>query len=105
MIAPEGTRRFMARFASSRRAHFVEMSIRLLLGVAFISIAPAMKYSSVFGGFGWLLVATTVVLVALPWRWHHRFASWSVPLATRSMTLFAVGATLGGIALLYSLLG
>ncbi len=105
LIQPDRTRRFLHGFASSPRAHFTELFLRLVLGVSFIVRAPAMTYSTAFEGFGWVLVATTLVLLALPWQWHHRFASWSVPLATRNMTLFAVGPLLGAIVVLWSLRG
>ncbi len=105
LLQPDRTRRFLRGFARSTRAHFTELFLRLVLGVSLIVRAPAMTYSTAFEGLGWVLVATTLVLLALPWQWHHRFASWSVPLATRNMTLFAVGPLLGAIAVLWSLRG
>jgi hypothetical protein len=104
MIVPERTRRFLGGFARSARTHFAELIIRFLLGAAFIVTAPQMRLSPVFIVFGWILVGTTGVLVLIPWRWHHRFASWSVPLATRRMALFALGPLAGGVVVLYSLL-
>ncbi len=104
IIRPDDTQRFLASFASSARAHFVELSARLVLGAAFIAAAPKLKFSTLFVVFGWVLVATTLVLLAVPWTWHHRFASWSVPIATRNMALFAIGPLAGGIVVLYALL-
>jgi len=97
---PEETKTFLAGFASSARAHFLEMFIRLVVGVALVLLAPEMTFPAVFSLFGWVLVVTTLVLFAIPWRVHYRFAKWTVPLATRHMPLFAVGSLLGGLALL-----
>lgn len=105
LIRPEGTRRFLAGFAGSARAHFVELFTRLALGAALISTAPQMKLSALFAVFGWVLIATTLVLLAVPWTWHQRFAAWSVPFATRKMPLFAMGSLAVGVAVLYALLG
>jgi hypothetical protein len=104
-LRPAATKRFLSSFASSARAHVAELLVRLILGAAFIVAAPRMMFSAVFDAFGWLLVATTLVLVWIPWRWHQRFAAWSVPMATRSMPLFSVGPLVGGVVILYALLG
>lgn len=105
VLRPDATRCFLGSFASSARAHFAELFVRLALGAAFIVTAPGMKFSAVFAALGWLLVATTLVLVWVPWRWHQRFAAWSVPMATRSMTIFAIGPLAAGAVVLYALLG
>jgi hypothetical protein len=31
-------------------------------------------------------------LLLIPWQWHHEFAKWAIPLATRHMKLFGFGA-------------
>lgn len=103
IVRPESTRRFLSAFASSAQAHFVELLARLVLGGAFIAAAPGLAFSPLFVVFGWVLVATTLVLLALPWRWHSRFASWSVPIATRNMRLFGIGSFAGGVVVLCAL--
>lgn len=105
IVRPESTQRFLSGFAGSAPAHFVELFTRLVLGAAFIAAAPGLAFSPLFVVFGWMLVATTLILVALPWRWHCRFARWSVPIATRHMGLFGIGSLAGGIVVLYALLG
>ena len=100
LFRPEETRSFLAQFASSARAHFLELFIRLAVGVTLVLLAPEMKFPRVFFLSGWVLVGTTLGLFAIPWRVHHRFAKWVVPKATRNMHLFAVASLLGGLALL-----
>jgi hypothetical protein len=51
-----------------------------------------------------VLIVSSLVLLALPWRWHRRFASWAVPLATRHMALFALVSFAGGAFVILSVL-
>lgn len=64
--------------------------------------APRMRFPGIFNVFGWVVVVTTLVLMMLPWHWHHRFAMWSVPLATKNMRLFGLGSLALGVFLLLS---
>ncbi len=102
LIAPERAKSFLSSFAGSAYAHYVELGLRLVTGAAFVIYSPDMKFSVIFLVFGWVLIVTTIVLIVLPWRWHHRFASWSVPIATRHMPLFALGSLAGGVFVLVS---
>lgn len=105
IVRPARARRFLASFASSARAHFIELSARLVVGAALIMSASRMRLSGMFVIFGWVLVGTTLVLLAVPWQRHRQFAAWSVPLATRHMFLWAVGPLVGGSVVLWALLG
>lgn len=104
LARPELAKRFLASHASSARAHFLELALRLIVGTAFVFSSPQMRFSSFLLVFGWVLIGTTVALLFVPWRVHQRFAAWSVPMATRRMTLFAVGSLSGGAFVLVSLL-
>jgi uncharacterized protein YjeT (DUF2065 family) len=106
LVSPRTAKRFLSSFASSAAAHFFEMFVRLVVGVALVSYAPHMKFPGVFTVFGWVIVVTTIGLLAVPWRWHRRFATWSVPYATRNMRLFALGSlAVGAFVLLSVVLG
>jgi hypothetical protein len=54
--------------------------------------------------FGWVLVGTTLILAFVPWQLHHRFAEWSVPMATRRLPLLGIASIVGGVLLLAALL-
>lgn len=98
--APARTARFLNAFASSARAHFIEISIRLLVGAALVVAAPRLLFADVFLVFGWVIVVTSIVLLVLPWRWHQRFARAAVPPLTRRVWLFGLlSLPLGGILL------
>jgi hypothetical protein len=55
-----------------------------------------MRFATVFVAFGWVLLATTAVLLLVPWRWHQRFAQLSVPKAVRYLPLIAIASLLLG---------
>lgn len=102
LLWPQKAKAFLSSMASSARAHYFELLVRSVLGVAFILYAPHARFAGVFLLFGWVLIVTTICLLAVPWRWHHRFASWSVPQATRHMRLFALGSLAGSVFVLMS---
>lgn len=102
-LRPNPTKQFLEGFASSARVHFLELGLRLIAGAALLTSAPRMQFSALFTVLGWVLIGTTLVLAILPWRLHHRFATWSVPQATRYMPLFGAASTAAGLALLVAL--
>lgn len=106
LVAAGRAERFLRGFASSAPAHYFELLIRLVVGGSILLHAPNMLFSSAFRLFGWILVITTVVLFAVPWRWHHRFAQKSVPHAVRHLRLFGLASlALGGFILASVILG
>lgn len=104
LLVPAHAAAFLGKFASSARAHFTEQILRLVAGAAIVVFAPEMRFPELFRLFGWVLVVTAVGLLVMPWRWHHRFAGWVVPLATRRLKLLALGAFALGVFILYSAL-
>lgn len=102
LVSPERAKRFLASFAGSAPAHFLELFVRLVVGAALVLYAPHMKFAGLFAVSGWVIVVTTIGLLAVPWRWHRRFATWSVPHATRNMWLFALGSLAVGVFVLLS---
>lgn len=100
LVAPARATRFLSGFAGSARAHYLEMSIRLVVGGALVAHAPEMLLPAFFTAFGWVLVITTAGLLATPWRWHQRFAQRTVPRLTRRLWLVAlVSLALGAFML------
>ena len=100
-IKPLLAERFLRSFASSARAHYTEQTARLIAGAAIVTFAPSMWYPDVFKVFGWLLIVTSVGLLLVPWRWHHKFGKWSIPLAIRYMKLYGIACLLLGALVLY----
>lgn len=100
-LKPLLAERFFKYFASSAATHYVEQGVRLLVGASIVIFAYSMWYPDAFRVFGWLIVASTVGLLLIPWRWHHRFASRVMPPVYRHIKLLGLGAFLLGVFLLY----
>lgn len=93
--------RFLRAFASSARTHYAEQVLRLVVGVSIARSSEFMWLSEAFRIFGWVVVGSTLVLLVIPWRWHHAFAARVMPPVYRRLGLFALAsATLGVCVLL-----
>jgi hypothetical protein len=92
---------FFRTFASSALAHYVEQAFRLLIGVSLVLLSPSMWQPSLFLFLGWAIVVSSIVLILIPWQWHHRFGKGVIPMVVRHMRLFAVGLVAFGALLLY----
>ena len=98
---PAIAERFLMRFASSARTHYLEQMFRLLIGAALVLVSPAMWQPTMFWLVGWAIVVSSAVLVCVPWQWHHRFAERMLPIVVRHLGLYAVGSLAFGALLLY----
>ncbi len=94
---PQQGARFLLGFVSSAAKHYLELGMRLLAGIAFVLRADAMALSQGFAAFGWVLLISTTALLALPWRWHQRFARRAVPIALRFLPLMALASIMFGM--------
>ena len=92
--------RFLMRFASSARAHYIEQVFRLLIGAALVVLSPAMWQSNLFSLVGWAIVLSSAVLMCIPWQWHHRFGERVLPIVVRHVRLYAVGSLAFGALVL-----
>jgi hypothetical protein len=63
---------------SNWRLQFTEQGLRVLAGMALIARAPASKLPLVFEVAGWLLVATSLLIIVAPIRWHGAYGTWWV---------------------------
>jgi uncharacterized protein YjeT (DUF2065 family) len=90
LITPSFAKRFLLGFAESAFVHYTELLVRLVVGVAFLIHSPRMHFANGFHIFGWLLIVTTAALLLVPWQWHRRFASKSVPQALRYLTIIGL---------------
>lgn len=88
--APATASGFLMGFATSAAAHYTELLIRVVVGLAFIANAASAPVPLPFAVFGWLLVGTSAALFMVPWRWHRAFAQRAVPWAVRHLRLVAL---------------
>lgn len=104
LLQPQQVMPFLLGFASSARLHYLEIAIRLVVGMAFIHSARYAFYPAAFSGFGWLLLLTSLPLLLLPWQWHRRFASKAVNGCRRYLGMIGMAAILLGGAILWSVM-
>ena len=102
LARPGLAKHFLGRFASSAFTHFLEVFLRITVGLALVVYSPQMRFSVLFNLFGWVIILTSVVLLFVPWKLHRRFAEWSLPLATSRMVIFGLASLIGGVVILIS---
>ena len=89
-------------FASSRKAHFIEMSFRLLFGVSLVLLSMSMWQPELFRILAWAIIGSSVLLLLLPWQFHQRFGSRVLPVLVRYIRLYALGVLAFGALIVYA---
>jgi hypothetical protein len=105
LLRPPLASRFLLGFAESAAKHYTELALRLTIGAALGVAAPAMNGAKLFASIGWVLLATTAVMLVLPWQTHRTFARTAVPKALAFLPIIGVCSTLAGLATLWALYG
>ncbi len=93
--------RFLMSFASSARTHYTEQVARLLFSASLVVLSPAMWQADVFRVIGWIIFASSLVLILIPWQWHHRLGERMRPMLVRHIRPYALGSFVFGTLLLY----
>lgn len=102
-LLPSKAVKFLGGFASSAKVHFIEMLLRLAVGVSILSISKSMAFSDIFYVFGWVLCITSALLILIPWQYHKKFADLVVPPSTNRVWLFGVLALPLGLVMGWAL--
>ena len=100
-IKPAVTERFILSFASSARAHYIEMCFRLLLGASLVLLSHEVWQPKLFLALGWIIVITSVALLLMPWQLHQRLGRRVLPILVRNMKPYGLGVFAFGALLLY----
>lgn len=88
--------------ASDWRLNLIEQGLRVIAGFALLARAPLSKLPWLFEGAGWLLVATSLLILVLPLRWHGAYGGWlSGWLTPVMLRLLALVPAVAGGALIY----
>ncbi|WP_162143745.1 hypothetical protein [Hellea balneolensis] len=62
--------------ASTNLINYTELSLRLVVGLGVVGLAPLtpnVKLTQICGGF---LIITAIILMLIPRHWHHAYAVW-----------------------------
>jgi hypothetical protein len=76
LIRPERARQSLASMGSNWRWQLGEHIPRAIVGLAMVLRAPQSKAAQLFEIGGWFLVASSILILAVPTRWHNRYAVW-----------------------------
>jgi hypothetical protein len=91
--------------AGDWRLNITEQGLRIVAGAALVMRAPASKLPMAFEVAGWLLVATSVLILVAPVRWHGAYGRWWLrriaPLTVRILSPVPV---LAGAGMIYAAL-
>ena len=89
--------------ASSQRVNIAEQVLRLLAGAAMVVRAEVSKLPQLFETAGLFIIASSIVLLIIPLRWHSGYAVWwsktMTPVAVRSLGPLSM---IAGAGLLYA---
>ncbi|AOE50344.1 hypothetical protein [Kangiella sediminilitoris] len=100
IIAKTKAIHFLEAFAKTPFYHFLEQTLRLIIGAALVTASPIMLYSDLFGILGWVVIITSLMLIGLPWRWHQKFAQKVIPTVKKYIHVYGVlSFTLGALTL------
>ena len=103
IVAKPKAIRFLNAFVKTPWHHFLEQTLRLIVGAALVIHAPSMKFSELFGVFGWIVIIPSLMLVGLPWRWHRSFAKKVIPTVIKFIQFYGILCLALGIFIIYSL--
>jgi hypothetical protein len=93
----------LSRTATTYRINATEQVPRLIAGAAMIVRAEVSRFPLLFEVAGWFIVASSVVLLVIPLRWHNSYAVfWARRIPPGVVRMIAPFSVLGGIALIWA---
>lgn len=104
LLRPARARNFLLGFAGTAAKHYAELAVRLAVGGALVLASPALPAAKAFYVFGWVLLASTGVMLLIPWRMHRAFAQASVPRALRFLPAIGLASVAAGAGALWAVL-
>ena len=75
-VRPGKAREALAAFGTTWTIQIGEQILRGLAGAALIVRAPLSKAPEVFTVAGWFVLASSVLILVLPRRWHNAYSVW-----------------------------
>lgn len=93
---PRRSLRALAAMGGTPLVHFGEMALRIVAGAALVLAAEGSRFPQGIVLIGWFLIASAVVLMVLPRRWHAGYSTWwakRIPVwAVRLSAVFSIAA-------------
>lgn len=76
LVRPKTALAALGRMGGSAAIHIGEMAVRIIVGGALVIAADASRYPAIITVLGGFLIASAVVLLILPRRWHAAYSTW-----------------------------
>lgn len=101
-FAPRRARGGLAAMGSTVALNFAEHVPRAAVGLAMVVRAPQSAWPGAFSIAGWFVIASSLVILAVPLRWHNGYARWwAGRMSDRAIRLLAIPAVVLAGALAY----
>lgn len=102
-VAPRRALSALGAMGGTNTVHFGEMALRSTAGIAFIVAGPISRFPAEVAVVGWFLVASAVVLVVLPRRWHAAYSQhWARHISVLTVRLLAPFSAAGGAVVIWT---
>lgn len=104
LSAPAKAKASMAKFGSTPFIHFGEHTLRAVVGLAFVGAAEATAHPRTFTIIGTFLVGSSLLIMILPRRWHHKYAVfWSNKMPIPAIRIAGIVTILAAVVLVKQL--
>ena len=104
LVRPQASLAALAAMGGTPLIHFGEMALRVVAGAALVLAAEGARFPQGIALIGWFLIASAVVLIVLPRRWHAGYSTWwAKRIPVWAVRLSAVVSIIAGGALIWAL--
>lgn len=94
---------YLRKAGSTNLINYTEITVRMIPAGAMVLYAEHSKYPVILELFGWFMIATSLVLYAVPRRLHHAYALWCADMLTPAyLRILSPFSMLFGAAVIYA---
>lgn len=72
---PQKIRSILQKAGSTTFINYTELAIRMIPGLAFLVYAESSKFSIAFQIIGWFILISSLILMIVPRKLHHKFST------------------------------
>lgn len=106
LLAPQKALLGLSKFASTNFINYLELTLRLAVGLAFIGASELSGFPQAFRFVGAFLVLTALVLMLIPRAWHAEYTMyWHEKLRPLHIRLLSPFSMVLGVAVIYAVVG
>ncbi len=74
--SPRTALRYLSKMASTNFINYLEISLRMIAGLALVAYSDSSKFPAIFNIFGLFVVITSAILFLVPRKWHALYSVW-----------------------------